>query len=219
MKQAARWSTIVRPRPAVPPGFVELGEICRVHRGQVTGGNDIWIAGEHAANLPLDVLVPAVTKARDILEAGDALVDAARLRKVIDLPANLDEIDPDALPGVLRFLGWAKRHGADQSYIARHRRAWWAVGLREPAPIICTYMARRPPAFVRNRCNARHINIAHGLYPREPLAEPVLDALADWLRNNVGTDGARTYAGGLMKFEPKEIERVYVPRQRTDQFL
>lgn len=210
-KRISRWSTIVRPGPSVPPGFVELGEICRVHRGQVTGNNDVWIAGPHAVGLPDEILVPAVTKAKDILSAGDALVDASRLRRIIDLPADLDELEPAARPAVDRFLDWAKRQGADRSYIARHRRAWWSVGLKEPAPIVCTYMARRPPAFARNLCAARHINIAHGLYPRQPLSKSVLDVLATWLRNNVSQESGRTYAGGLTKFEPRELERVRVP--------
>ena len=72
-------------------------------------------------------------------------------------------------------------------------------------------MARRPPAFVRNPFDARHLNIAHGIYPRDPLPAPTLDALAKWLRSNVRTASGRTYAGGLTKFEPKEIERLPVP--------
>ena len=100
---------------------------------------------------------------------------------------------------------------ADASYVAKNRRAWWAVSLREPAPILCTYMARRPPAFVRNPRGARHLNIAHGLYPRAPLPDATLDALAAWLQRNVRTSGGRTYAGGLTKFEPREIERILVP--------
>ena len=35
-------------------------------------------------------------------------------------------------------------------------------------------MARRSPTFVRNLGEARHINIAHGLYPRDPLSKTVL---------------------------------------------
>ena len=100
---------------------------------------------------------------------------------------------------------------ADKSYIAGNRRAWWAVELRDPAPLLCTYMARRPPAFVRNPCGARHLNIAHGIYPREPLAAGTLDALANWLQQNVCTSAGRTYAGGLTKFEPREIERILIP--------
>jgi predicted RNA methylase len=208
---ASRWSTIIRHGPRPGPGYIELGELCHVHRGQVTGGNAIWIAGDHAKNLPPDVLVPTVTKARDILQAKEMLIDADRLRKVIDLPVDLGQIDPAYRDDVERFLSWAKRNRADQSYIARHRKAWWAVGLREPAPIVCTYMARRPPVFVRNRCGARHINIAHGLYPRGHVCEGVLSSLTAWLRANVSVDNGRAYAGGLIKFEPRELERVPIP--------
>jgi hypothetical protein len=209
--KARRWSTIIRPGPQAPAGFVELGAICRVHRGQVTGGNGVWIAGPHAAGLPADVLMPTVTKARDILDAGAALDDASRLRRVVNLPADLDALDPAVLPAVQRFLNWARRQGAHDSYIARHRRSWWSVGLKDPAPIICTYMARRPPGVVRNLCGARLINIAHGIYPREPLPERALEALVSWLRANISVESGRTYAGGLTKFEPRELERVLVP--------
>ncbi|HWP07495.1 MAG TPA: hypothetical protein VNN72_17205, partial [Polyangiaceae bacterium] len=93
----------------------------------------------------------------------------------------------------------------------RHRKAWWSVGLREPAPILATYMARRPPAFVRNPCGARHINIAHGLYPREAWSATLLDALARHLNAHASLSAGRTYAGGLTKFEPREMERLLVP--------
>lgn len=46
-------------------------------------------------------------------------------------------------------------------------------------------MARRPPVFVRNPAEARHINIAHGLYPRQQIAPKVLDRLATFLSASV----------------------------------
>ena len=211
LRKARRWSVIVRPSAPPPAGFVNLGEICRVSRGQVTGGNSIWIAGEHADGLPAHVLKPTVTKARELLAAGDALTATDGLKRVIDLPVDLDELDATERRAVSRFLSWAKARGAADSYIAQHRRAWWSVLLYDPAPIICTYMARRPPAFVRNLCDARHLNIAHGIYPREPLEEAVLFALLAYLRKNVSTSAGRTYAGGLTKFEPGELERIPVP--------
>jgi len=203
---APRWTLISRPAAAIPHGWSELGEICRVHRGQVTGGNAIWIAGPHSTGLPSQFLHPAITKAHE-LRAGAALQDSSRLRRVIDLPPDLAPVDE----AIAHFLAWARAQGADRSYIARHRKAWWSVGLKPPAPILCTYMARRPPAFVRNHCGARHINIAHGLYPRAAMADAQLDALAAFLRENVAPSAGRTYAGGLTKFEPKEMERIPVP--------
>lgn len=81
----------------------------------------------------------------------------------------------------------------------------------QPAPVLATYMARRPPAFVRNLAEARHINIAHGLYPRQSLTGRQLDALAAALRRSATLSYGRTYAGGLVKFEPREMERLPVP--------
>lgn len=211
LRNARRWSVMVRPAPAPPAGFIELGELCRVSRGQVTGGNSVWIAGDQARHLPHKVLKPTVTKARELLAAGENLTESGHLKRVIDLPVDLDEFDPPERQAIERFLEWAKHRGAADSYIAKHRRAWWAVLLYEPAPIICTYMARRPPAFVRNLCGAHHLNIAHGLYPREPLSDRCLTQLAAYLRRNVSTAAGRTYAGGLTKFEPSEIERLHIP--------
>jgi hypothetical protein len=207
-----RWTVLIRPTMTRPDDhLIELGELCRVHRGQVTGNNELWIAGDHAKGLPGDYLLPTVTKARELIEAVDILHDAGPLRRVIDIPANLDEIPAEHLPAVKEFLAWAKRNGGDESYIAQHRRAWWEVRLKDPAPIMCTYMARRSPAFVLNLCGARHINIAHGLYPIQPMSDKATAALTRYLRMNVSTDSGRTYAGGLTKFEPRELERIHIP--------
>ena len=65
---------------------------------------------------------------------------------------------------------------------------------------------------MRNLAGARHINIAHGLYPREPLPEAALDRLAAHLRATATLAEGRAYAGGLTKFEPREMERLLVPR-------
>ncbi|KZE31451.1 Eco57I restriction-modification methylase domain-containing protein [Crenobacter luteus] len=206
-----RWSIIVRPSELATSGEIELGELFRVHRGQVTGANDIWIAGEHAKDLPERVKIPAVTKAKDLIQAGAHLHSTEVLRRVIDLPTDLDDFDRDERRCISAFLSWAKLNGADQSYIAQHRKAWWSVGLKAPAPILCTYMARRPPQFTLNACDARHINVAHGLYPRQPLSDGVMASLVAWLNTNINTGSGRTYAGGLTKFEPKEIERLRIP--------
>ena len=208
---ASRWGPLLRPAHKLPAGWIELGELCRVHRGTVTGANHVWITRAQETDLPEEVLFPSVTKARELFSAGAALAAAHHLRCVIDLPADLDLLDADARKVIDRFLRRAKVRGAAEGYIARNRRAWWRVGLRQPAPILATYMARRPPAFVRNLAGARHINIAHGLYPRQLLHDHVLDRLAAALRTSVGVGQGRTYAGGLTKFEPREMERVAVP--------
>lgn len=210
----ARWTHLAATPRRANGDMVELGELVRIHRGQVTGANAVWIAGDRAADLPASVLFPAITRARELFDAAPDLDDASGLRRVIDLPTELDALDSADRAAVKQFLRWARRTGAHTGYVARHRRAWWSVGLREPAPILATYMARRPPAFVRNRACARHINIAHGLYPRTHLTDRQLDELVAFLATGVRTAEGRTYAGGLTKFEPKEMEQLLVPRPR-----
>lgn len=211
LESANRWTPLTRVQRKTPEGFVELGELCRVHRGQVTGANKVWIAGQHSVGLPKSVLYASVTRARELFSAHGLLADASPLRRVIDLPAELDSLEADELPAVESFIKVAERLGADKGFVAQNRKAWWSVRLREPAPLLATYMARRPPAFVRNKADARHINIAHGIYPREPISETALTALAEHLARTVGVESGRTYAGGLTKFEPKEMERLFVP--------
>jgi hypothetical protein len=147
----------------------------------------------------------------ELFASGGTLTDASALRSVIDLPEDLDDLSVTDRRAVERFLRVARRMGAHEGFIARHRRAWWSVGLAAPAPILATYMARRPPAFVRNVARARHINIAHGLYPRDPIPQDLLDAYARCLSTGTSRADGRTYAGGLTKFEPQEMERLLVP--------
>lgn len=211
LEVSPRWSHLTKKGKDIPGGYVELGELCRVHRGTVTGANRIWIAGSHSRELPESVLFPSVTRAKELFSAGATLADVAGLKDVIDIPQDLSELNGEERKAVDRFLSLAKSAGTDEGYIAKSRRAWWSIGLRKPAPILATYMARRPPAFVLNMADARHINIAHGLYPRDPLAPALLDRLARFLSTSVSTEQGRTYAGGLTKFEPREMERLAVP--------
>ena len=209
---ARRWTPLLREAPDIPSGYVELGELCRVHRGQVTGSNATWVVPPGAgAPVPERYLFPSITRARELIAAGRRLRSTDGLRRVIDLPVNLDELEVDELVAVEEFLDRARADGVADGYVARHRRAWWAVGLRAPAPILATYMARNPPTFVRNDAGARHINIAHGIYPRQPLPDDLLDRLAGALRRAASSHLGRTYAGGLVKFEPREMERIPVP--------
>lgn len=211
LAETNRWSVLTRTTPRLPDGYIELGELCRVHRGAVTGANKVWVQRSGDIDLPDRVLFASVTKARELFGAGERLEQAGGLKCVVDLPVDLDEFDAGERRRINRFLRAAKEQNVQAGYVAANRKAWWSVGLREAAPVLATYMARRPPAFVRNDVGARHINIAHGLYPRQTLSAATLDNLASHLRSAVTLSQGRTYAGGLTKFEPKEMERLPIP--------
>jgi hypothetical protein len=211
LAQAPRWTPLLKAAPGIPQGHIELGDLFRVHRGAATGANRVWVVDPHQTDLPSRFLRPAITRARELFMAGPSLVSIDGLRAVVDLPADLDLMDDVERRAVERFLRRARAQSAHSGYLASHRRPWWSIGVRECAPILATYMARRPPGIVRNLVGARHLNIAHGLYPRQPLSERALDTVADALRGSITVAHGRTYAGGLTKFEPKEMERLLIP--------
>ncbi|MGN6256143.1 MAG: Eco57I restriction-modification methylase domain-containing protein [Solirubrobacterales bacterium] len=211
LAEAKRWSPLLRTARKVPDGYIELGDICRVHRGAVTGANRVWVVDPDESDLPSSVLFRAVTRARELFAAGAALSGGEKLRAVVGLPSDLSVLDEEERRPVERFLKAAKRQGVHEGYIAKSRPSWWSVDLRDPAPILATYMARRPPAIVRNLADARNLNIAHGIYPREELSVAVVDRLAKAIRSSVDLAQGRAYAGGLIKFEPSEFERILVP--------
>jgi methylase of polypeptide subunit release factors len=128
LESESRWSHLTRKQRSIPEGYIELGELCRVHRGQVTGANHIWIAGPHSRYLPTHLLFRTVTRAKELFRAQGVLSNSSTLRDVIDIPADLDILAEDDRKAVVRFLHYAKEAGADSGYVARTRRAWWSVG-------------------------------------------------------------------------------------------
>jgi len=208
-----KWSFLVRGgRPARPEGFIELGDVFRVSRGQVTGLNKVWVQHNDTPPLPDRFLLPAITDATDIIEARNRIIDRPEgLRRVISLPDDLSGLRGAERQAVENFLEWARELGAHQTYIAEHRKPWWRVSYSDAPPAVMTYMGRRPPVFALNRAHAHLTNVAHGLYPRGPLPDRAISQLVGWLNGNVAIEDGRVYAGGLTKFEPSEAMRILIP--------
>lgn len=209
---ARRWSADAHG-DVLPDGMCRLGDMFSVHRGQVTGGNDVWVETDATPRLPERFLKPCVTKATDLINADGRIDDGHGLKRVICLPADLSGIEERELESIQTFLAWAESKGAKETFTAKARKSWWAISFKAPAPILCTYMGRRPPVFVRNPAGVAHVNIAHGLYPRATMTDDVIDRVAGWLAENPVETGGKTYGGGLRKFEPREIERIAVPKE------
>lgn len=212
-KAERSWSVLLRNQETVRnEGFVDLGQLFKVSRGQVTGKNAVWVTKDNRFGLPEEYLVPTITDAADIIHAGGRIDDVGALRRVIALPAAFDELEREKYLAIQEFLKWAKSEDADKGWIAEHRSPWWRVDMTKPAPqIVVTYMGRRPPVFAVNTAGARIINVAHGLYPKMVLPEESVEQLVAWLNNNVSQDSGRVYAGGLTKFEPSEVARLRIP--------
>lgn len=212
LQASMRWSAhcqVVAPAAAVG---IEVGELFRVTRGQVTGANDVFVVAADQRLLPASLVRPSVTRAKDIID-GRVLTSegAAGLRKVVDLPADLDALDDAAREAALAFIARARAVGADTGYVARSRKPWYAVAMRAAPAAFVSYMGRRPPVFAANPFGVSFINIAHGLYPRQGLTAASLAAVLAHLNSTTDLRSGRVYGGGLAKFEPSDISRLRVP--------
>lgn len=198
---AARWT---RPLAAAgTPAPRRLGELFRVRRGVATGANAFFVlsaAAARAARLPRRLLRSCIATARD---------PAPRLLFACDLPR-------ERLPAAAAaYLAAGEARGVHLGYLCRTRRPWWRLERVVPAPLLVGYMARGAPRCLRNDGGAIHLNLLHGVYPRAGTPAAAVDRLHAFLTSAAGAAAlraaARTYAGGLRKLEPRDLEAVELP--------
>lgn len=208
LESALSWSELVTPRKKAPEGFVALGDYVRVSRGAVTGGNSFFLLSREAAGKlgVTEHFVPAVTRAREVMESGGRL-DPSMSERCL-LVAN-----PTVATASVELSAYLSERGNDvrDGYVCRSRQPWYTVPLKQP-PVVATYMGRNRPAYALNPHLMPIVNVVHGLYPKTPLDNEQLLGLVSYLNSGEqhGSCG-RTYQGGLRKYEPGEMERLLVP--------
>ena len=210
-----KWGALFRQeskssRPLGPT--LPLGDIFRVSRGVATGHNRFFVmAPEQAAWHSIHKWVtPVVSSASEIQAANGVLRQSAARRVLLSVSR---ETRVAAAPELQAYLRVGEEIGVPARYLCSHRNPWWAVQAPEPAPVVATYMGRRPPVFALNPDGLPLLNIALGLQPRTHLPAETMTTIVRWLNENaVSFSGkGRTYQGGLQKFEPREMEALQIP--------
>jgi adenine-specific DNA-methyltransferase len=206
MAGTSRWSPLFRAGDLAIGET--LGDLARVHRGQVTGANGFFVMTKTEAEQRglARWARPAITAASEILSAAGVVRDTAERLMVIDLPADLDRA---AEPAAAAYLKAGEKARIHRGYIASRRRPWWRLAMPAP-PIVASYMARQAPAFALNPDGLVLLNIGHGVWPAEGVDASVLVERLNKARLSFAGSG-RTYHGGLEKFEPREMEALVLP--------
>ena len=217
LASSSRWTHLVvdSAQPS-QMGLIPLGNLARVSRGIVTGGNSFFVmTRRRAEELGIeDWCRPAISHATEVLRAKGEVRNGSELKVVLMLPRNFDR---SRHPRVDAYLKSGEKPSNDQvplsnRYICAHRKPWWCLGSQEPPPIIATYMARQAPAFAHNPDRLAVLNIAHCVYPTDTLGADANLALAAKLNlaRQTFRGRGRTYQGGLEKFEPREMEALLI---------
>lgn len=216
--EAPRWGLLMRGKASVggDGNGVPLRSVARVHRGVATGDNSFFVLSrqEAAARELLPWCRPAITRAEEILSADGIIRDSPERRLLLVAPRDVDRRAHPALDAYLRS-GEQPRKGKSPvaaGYLASHRKPWWYLGPVAAPAVVASYMARQAPAFAYNPDGLVLLNIAHGLYPHQPMSAAQLVSLVQQLNaaRHTFSGHGRTYQGGLEKFEPREMEELAV---------
>lgn len=211
-------------------GRLMLGDLFWIKRGLATGANGFFILDEAEANrlvLPAQFLRPVLPSHRliptDVIEADkDGLPHA--LPRLVLLDCSLPRtVVRERFPALHTYLLEGERRLIHQRYLPRSRSPWYSQEQRPPAPIICTYMARKKQdgrifRFIRNYSQATAVNVYLLLYPKPALTKAarkdpaVLDRIFAHLQAVPDLEClGRVYGGGLNKLEPKELGALELP--------
>jgi tRNA1(Val) A37 N6-methylase TrmN6 len=138
------------------------------------------------------------------------------------LSADADNTDSDGeTEGIVDYLrhGLTEEVAAHSGYLAEHRTPWYVVDRRDPPPVVFTYMSRGGSRFIKNETDARTLSNLHGVYFDVDLSETEQKALLAYLNSGFATEvvrrSGRTYASGMDKIEPNELEGVPVLDPRS----
>jgi adenine-specific DNA-methyltransferase len=199
-------------------GIVRLSEYGRTEIGVVTGANGFFVLDEKSvkgAGLSSEDLRPAICKAEQVQGLRLTKSDMAGLaqrgqRSLLFYPVQDSPTGKSA--AYIRSGEWAGLH---HRYKCRTREPWWRVpGLKVP-DLFVTYMSNEVPRLVANDARSTSTNTVHGvhLYRDKPLLRGTLPIL---FLNSLTLLSAeiegRSYGGGVLKLEPKECDRLLVPR-------
>ncbi len=198
-------------------GVRSIAALANVVNGYVTGANEFFHQTRREADeagYPATWHYPTARSSRSLKGLYFTSADVTDLESQgtahhLLVPQH-DLFDPggDALA---RFLEKGELAGVPRRYKCRQREPWWKVPGLHRADLLVGYMAGEFPRAAVNRAKAYYTNSLHGLQLREGVS-PELLALSFYSSLtllSLEIEG-RSYGGGILKLEPRELDRVLV---------
>ncbi len=209
-----------RPPRVSQIGGVRLGEWARVVRGIATGANEFFFLTTHqiqAHRLDRCFFRRALGRTRDC--PGDVLTtDSLEKLDALGRPTwllNLGAQPRETLPGsVVDYLKRGEASGLPERALIRTRRPWYRMEQRQVPPILFAYLGRRDCRFILNLAGVVPLTGFLCVYP--------FDSNPDRIRRlwqalnhpqtlkNLALVG-KSYGGGAVKVEPRQLEELEIP--------
>lgn len=186
--------------------------------GAVTGNNRFFtMSPERAARLGIPrrdlvrISPPGSAHLRGLALTDRSLAQLGRGGSAVWLLA------PSQRPAdaTLAYIASGEDMDVHRAYKCRVRSPWWRVPLLSPPDLFLTAMNGDTARIVTNRTRARHLNSVHGVYLREGVRDLAREVLPVASLNSLTMLSAelngRSYGGGILKLEPREADRWWMP--------
>jgi adenine-specific DNA-methyltransferase len=192
--------------------LVPFTNYAQVKRGIATGANDYFIFNktkQKQFKIPDKYLLPCITKSH---QAKTEIFTQDHLLNLLETDGNillLNILDTHN-ENVVKYLELGLKLGIDQKYLTHHRKPWYKIENRPPAPFWIGVFNRQKIKFIKNEANILNLTAFHCIYPKEIIQDKINIFFA-YLLTNIAQEifnyNHREYGAGLNKFEPNDLNK------------
>jgi len=196
--------------------LVPLQSYGHFSRGIVTGANGFFVLRQSEAaqmRLPRKVLKACVPRSSHVSscifgpEDFDRLVATDASVWLLDAKDSMDE-------SVRRYIDFGEQNGYHTRYLAKMRKPWYRMEVRQPAPLWFGVFSRGSFKVIRNYTDAMNLTCYHGFHPNL-FGGKYVDRLFLYLKSSAARSilglSMRRYGDGLNKFEPNDLNNALAP--------
>ncbi len=204
-----------------PRNLAPFSAYARVMRGIATGDNRYFtfnLDKKERCGIEAEFLLPCLSKAAQARRSFfthrdfDELAQSGKNVCLLNAPDHLDNRSP-AQDHLSAYLRYGESQGVHLRYLTAHRRPWYALEDRPPAPLLVTVFSRGGLRFVRNEAGVYNLTCFHSIYVKEA-CEDKTDLLTAYLLTRVARalllENRREYGDGLQKLEPNDLSSAFV---------
>jgi hypothetical protein len=199
------------------PSIANLGQICDLSIGTVTGANNFFIVSprlNEKLQIPEKWLKPIIGRSSLLRGLAFTENDWSEIseqgnHRCLVIDSGVDDSLPMAL---VDYLESGASLGIPGRFKCRHRHPWHQVPLTTCPPAFFVYMTAQKPRVVLNRSQAICTNSIYQVRWKESKSQDEAASIALCLLSSLSHLSAelegRSYGGGVLKLEPSEAKRV-----------
>lgn len=209
-----------RPVDEASEDTVSFGHLFKVLRGVATGDNGFFFMTFKRAKelgLPENSFLRAIGRTRDHSDGANLTLGHLDELDRQDRPTYLLSLDrtPCVAARRARHLHKGEGEGLPSRPLIAQRKPWYRMETRQPPPWLFAYLGRRSCRFIRNQAGAVPLTGFLCVYPQQGVELDFAAATAvlndERTLANLGRV-AKSYGGGALKVEPRNLERLPIPR-------